>query len=73
MQKVKTLWRSIENLLFIGFAVSIIYVTVISFLNGTIKSFIGMGYLNNMADPIQKKIYYQSVMALLSMLTTFFY
>ena len=72
MQKVKTLWRSIENLLFIGFAVSIIYVTVISFLNGTIKSFIGMGYLNNMADPIQKKIYYQSVMALLSMLTTFF-
>ena len=72
MQKVKTLWRSIENLLFIGFAVSIIYVTVISFLNGTIKSSIGMGYLNNMADPIQKKIYYQSVMALLSMLTTFF-
>jgi sterol desaturase/sphingolipid hydroxylase (fatty acid hydroxylase superfamily) len=31
-----------------------------------------MGYLNDMADPIQKKIYYQSVMALLSMLTTFF-
>jgi sterol desaturase/sphingolipid hydroxylase (fatty acid hydroxylase superfamily) len=72
MGKVKSFWRSIENLLFLGFAVSIIYLTVISFIDGSIKSFIGMGYLNNMADPIQKKIYYQSVMALLSMLTTFF-
>jgi len=72
MGKVKSFWRSIENILFLGFAVSIIYLTVISFIDGSIKSFIGMGYLNNMADPIQKKIYYQSVMALLSMLTTFF-
>jgi sterol desaturase/sphingolipid hydroxylase (fatty acid hydroxylase superfamily) len=72
MGKVKSFWRSIENLLFLGFAVSIIYLTVISFIDGSIKSFIGMGYLNNMADPIQKKIYYKSVMALLSMLTTFF-
>jgi sterol desaturase/sphingolipid hydroxylase (fatty acid hydroxylase superfamily) len=72
MQKVKSLWKIIENLLFLGFAASIIYLTVISFIDGSIKSFIGMGYLNNMADPIQKKIYYQSVMALLSMLTTFF-
>jgi sterol desaturase/sphingolipid hydroxylase (fatty acid hydroxylase superfamily) len=72
MQKVKSFWKSIENLLFIGFAASIIYLTVTSFIDGSIKSFMGMGYLNNMADPIQKKIYYQSVMALLSMLTTFF-
>ena len=72
MKKVKSLWKIIENLLFLGFAASIIYLTVISFIDGSIKSFIGMGYLNNMADPIQKKIYYQSVMALLSMLTTFF-
>jgi sterol desaturase/sphingolipid hydroxylase (fatty acid hydroxylase superfamily) len=72
MQKIKSFWRSIENLLFIGFAISIIYVTIISFVDGSIKSFIGMGYLNDMADPIQKKIYYQSVMALLSILTTFF-
>jgi len=72
MGKVKSFWRSIENILFIGFAISIIYVTITSFVDGSIKSFMGMGYLNNMADPIQKKIYYQSVMALLSMLTTFF-
>jgi sterol desaturase/sphingolipid hydroxylase (fatty acid hydroxylase superfamily) len=72
MKKVKSLWKIIENLLFLGFAASIIYVTITSFIDGSIKSFMGMGYLNNMADPIQKKIYYQSVMALLSMLTTFF-
>ena len=72
MQKVKSIWRSLENILFLGFAISILYVTIGSFIDGSIKSFMGMGYLNNMADPIQKKIYYQSVMALLSMLTTFF-
>ena len=72
IKKFKSFWKHIENLLFIGFAISIIYVTVVSFIDGSIKSFIGMGYLNNTADPIQKKIYYQSVMALLSMLTTFF-
>ena len=53
MGKVKSFWRSIENILFIGFAVSIIYVTITSFIDGSIKSFMGMGYLNNMADPIQ--------------------
>ena len=72
MQKVKSIWRSLENILFLGFSISILYVTIGSFIDGSIKSFMGMGYLNNMADPIQKKIYYQSVMALLSMLTTFF-
>lgn len=72
MQKIKFIWNKIENLLFIGFAASILYLTINSFIDGSLKSFIGMGYLNDMADPIQKKIYYQSVMALLSMLTTFF-
>ena len=72
MEKVKNIWRSVENSLFLGFAASILYFTVNSFLDGTIKSFMGMGYLNDMADPIQKKIYYQSVMVLLSTLTTFF-
>ena len=72
MQKIKFIWNKIENLLFIGFAATILYVTINSFVDGSIKSFVGMGYLNDMADPIQKKIYYQSVMALLSMLTTFF-
>ncbi len=72
LQKVKMIWASIENLLFIGFAATILYVTVHSFIEGSWKSFMGMGYLDNLANPIQKKIYYQSVMALLSILTTFF-
>jgi sterol desaturase/sphingolipid hydroxylase (fatty acid hydroxylase superfamily) len=31
-----------------------------------------MGYLQDLTDPVQKKNYYQSVMAILSILTTFF-
>ena len=68
MKKVKSLWKVIENLLFLGFAASIIYVTITSFIDGSIKSFIGMGYLNNMADPIQKKIYYLSMKVVLEKL-----
>ena len=72
MPKIKAVWRIIENILFIIFAVSILYITVSSFIEGSWKSFLGMGYINDLADPIQKKIYYQSVMSLLSILTTFF-
>jgi len=72
MQRFKSAWGKIEDLLFIGFACSIIYVTVDSFVNGSVKSFFGMGYLKDLADPVQKKMYYQSVMAILSILTTFF-
>lgn len=55
LQKVKMIWASIENLLFIGFAATILYVTVHSFIEGSWKSFMGMGYLDNLANPIQKK------------------
>jgi len=72
MQRFKSAWGKIEDLLFIGFACSIIYVTVDSFVNGSVKSFFGMGYLKDLTDPVQKKMYYQSVMAILSILTTFF-
>ena len=72
LHPLKAVWRIIENVLFIVFAVSILYVTISSFIEGSWKSFLGMGYINDLADPIQKKIYYQSVMSLLSILTTFF-
>jgi len=72
MQRYKHVWRKIEDLLFIGFACTILYVTINSFVNGSVKSFFGMGYLKDLTDPVQKKIYYQSVMAILSILTTFF-
>ena len=65
-------WKTIENLFFIGFFVSIIYVTITSFMDGTLKSFMGMGFLQDISDPINKKIYYKSILSILSILTTFF-
>lgn len=65
-------WKLIENLFFIGFFFSIIYITITSFLDGTFKSFAGMGFFNDVTDPINKKVYYKSVLAILSILTTFF-
>jgi len=72
MKKLGFLWRKVEDVLFIFFAVTILYVTVQTFVNGSYKSFFGMGYLQDLTDPVQKKNYYQSVMAILSILTTFF-
>lgn len=65
-------WMTIENILFIGFAASILYLTVNSFFDGTWKSLSGMGFFKDITDPINKKVYYQSILAILSILTTFF-
>lgn len=67
-----TAWNAIENLLFVGFAVSIIYLTIQGFFDGTFKSLSGMGFLRDISDPINKREYYKSVLAILSILTTFF-
>ena len=72
MPTFKYIWRKTEDLLFIGFACTIMYVTVDAFVNGSVKSFFGMGYLKDLTDPVQKQNYYQSVMTILSILTTFF-
>lgn len=76
MNKLRSLgarvWRAVENLLFVGFAASILYVTVSSFFNGTWESLRGMGFLQDITDPVHKKVYYQSILAILSILTTFF-
>jgi sterol desaturase/sphingolipid hydroxylase (fatty acid hydroxylase superfamily) len=66
------IWKTIENLLFIGFFISIIFIAISSFLDGTLKSFVGMGFLKNITDPVNKKIYYKSILAILSILTSFF-
>ena len=70
--QLRLLWRWIENLLFLFFAVTIIYVTINDFMNGTWKSVLGMGFAGDLYDPIKKKAFYQSVLTLLSILTTFF-
>ena len=72
VKRISYLWWVIENLLFAGFAFSILYISISSFFNGTWQSLRGMGFLQDISDPIRKKIYYQSILALLSVLTTFF-
>ncbi|ULQ50712.1 sterol desaturase family protein [Flavihumibacter fluvii] len=67
----KTL-NTVENLFFLGFAITILWITVNSFFNGTWKSFRGMGFLEDITDPINKRIYYQVALTILSILTTFF-
>lgn len=65
-------WSALENILFVGFAASILYVSINSFFDGTWKSLSGMGFFKDIADPINKKVYYKSILAILSILTTFF-
>jgi sterol desaturase/sphingolipid hydroxylase (fatty acid hydroxylase superfamily) len=66
------IWKNIENLFFLGFACSILWITISGFFDGTWNSFRGMGFLQDITDPIQKKTYYQAALAILSFLTTFF-
>ncbi|MCP9766595.1 fatty acid hydroxylase family protein [Lacihabitans sp. LS3-19] len=69
---ISKVWKTIENVFFVGFFFSILYITITSFMDGTVKSFVGMGFLQDISDPINKKIYYKSILAILSILTTFF-
>lgn len=70
--QLKKWWYFIENLFFAFFFFSIVYVSIESFFNGTWDSLKGMGFLQDISDPINKKIYYKAVLAILSILTTFF-
>ncbi|MBS1610797.1 MAG: sterol desaturase family protein [Bacteroidetes bacterium] len=71
-QRISRAWYIMENLFFAFFFFSIVYISVESFFNGTWKSLQGAGFLQDISDPINKKIYYKAVLALLSILTTFF-
>lgn len=71
-KKFPLVWNLIENLFFAGFFVSIIWITVHSFFDDTWSSFRGAGFLADITDPVNKRIYYMAALAILSMLTTFF-
>lgn len=71
-KKFPLIWNLIENLFFAGFFVSIIWITVHSFFDDTWSSFRGAGFLADITDPVNKRIYYKAALAILSMLTTFF-
>jgi len=64
--------KYLENLIFIIVAVAIIYGLAEGFSISAWNSLIGKGYAGELLDPLQKKEYYKSVLALLSMATTFF-
>src|SRR6187402_2288580 len=70
--KLAKAWNIIENLFFAGFAISILWITVNSFFDGTWKSLSGGGFLKDVTDPVNKKTYYLAAISILSVLTTFF-
>ncbi|MBZ5859305.1 sterol desaturase family protein [Flavihumibacter profundi] len=70
--KIARIWNRVENIFFLGFAISILWITVNGFFDGTWKSISGMGFLQDITDPVNKKIYYKAALAIISILTTFF-
>jgi sterol desaturase/sphingolipid hydroxylase (fatty acid hydroxylase superfamily) len=64
--------KYVENIIFIIVAILIVYGLVEGFSTSTWNSLMGKGYVAELLDPLQKKEYYKSVLALLSIATTFF-
>lgn len=65
-------WKYLENILFVIVAATILYGLVAGFSKSTWTSLMGKGYVEELVSPLQSKEYYKSVLALLSMATTFF-
>lgn len=65
-------WRYLENVIFVIVAATILFGLVEGFSTSTWTSLMGKGYVGELISPIQSKEYYKSVLALLSMATTFF-
>ena len=61
-----------ENIIFIIAAAFIIYGLAKGFSVSTWNSLMGKGYVGELIDPLRKKEYYKSILALLSIATTFF-
>jgi sterol desaturase/sphingolipid hydroxylase (fatty acid hydroxylase superfamily) len=72
MQLVGKYWKYLENILFIIVAAMILYGLVVAVSGSTWASISGKGYVEELTGPIKTKDYYKSVLALLSMLTSFF-
>lgn len=65
-------WRYFENVAFAIVALMVLYGLTIGFSKSVWESFTGNGYIGELTNPLQKQEYYKSILALLSMLTTFF-
>ncbi|MDP4284938.1 MAG: sterol desaturase family protein [Bacteroidota bacterium] len=65
-------YKYLENAVFILVAATILYGLVEGFSTSVWTSLMGKGYVDKLVTPLMKKAYYKSVLALLSMATTFF-
>jgi len=65
-------WKYLENIAFIILGAIILYGLVEGFSTSVWKSLTGKGYVDDLVTPITTKEYYKSVLALLSIATTFF-
>ena len=72
MPQLGKYWKYVENIVFVIVAATILYGLVEGFSKSTWTSLMGKGYVGELMTPLQTKEYYKSVLALLSMLTTFF-
>lgn len=69
---VRRTWKTFENLVFLVVFCTIIYGLVTTFSTSTWTSLMGKGYVAELTDPMASGEYYKSVLALLSLMTTFF-
>jgi len=65
-------WKYLENIAFIILGAIILYGLVEGFSTSVWESLTGKGYVDDLVTPITTKEYYKSVLALLSIATTFF-
>ncbi|MBM3178199.1 MAG: sterol desaturase family protein [Bacteroidetes bacterium] len=66
------LWKFLENAVFVLVFVTVLYGLISAFSQSTWTSLMGMGFAQDISEPIENKEFYKSILAVLSILTTFF-
>jgi sterol desaturase/sphingolipid hydroxylase (fatty acid hydroxylase superfamily) len=66
------IWRTLEDVVFVIVASTILYTMITGFTESTYSSLMGKGFASELLDPIRNKTYYKTILSILSILTTFF-
>jgi hypothetical protein len=66
------IWRTLEDIVFVIVASTILYTMITGFTESTYSSLMGKGFASELLDPIRNKAYYKTILSILSILTTFF-
>ena len=66
------IWRTLEDVVFVIVASTILYTMITGFTESTYSSLMGKGFASELLDPIRNKAYYKTILSILSILTTFF-